>query len=77
MRGLSRLTLTAALIVLPALSRACRASDSAEQSSDIEAVSLKFSWQDGVQFLGFHVTQHHGYFAEEGVEATTITATSS
>ncbi len=78
MHRLTLPTLTAAtLIVLLTLSLACRASDSAKQPSELEAVSLKLSWYDNVQFLGFYVAQERGYYAEEGLEAEVIPVSSS
>lgn len=73
MRQLTRLALTAAaLMVLLTLAAACRASDSAKQPSELEAVSVKFSWHDNSQFLGFYVAQERGYYAEEGLVVTAI-----
>ncbi len=78
MRGLARLTvITAALIVLLTLSAACRATDSTRQPSELEAVTVKLSWHDGVQYLGFYVAQERGYYAEEGLEAEVVPASSS
>lgn len=74
---MTRLALTiVVLTLLPALLAAC-APDSAEQPSDLEAVSVKLSWHDGVQFLGLYVAQAHGYYAEEGLEVTAIPLSSS
>ncbi|MEE8353197.1 MAG: ABC transporter substrate-binding protein [Dehalococcoidales bacterium] len=78
MRGLTRLTvITAALIVLLTLSAACQATDATRQPSELEAVSVRFSWHDGAQFLGFYVAQERGYYAEEGLEVAAIAASSS
>ena len=77
MRRPIRLTLTAvSLTLLLTLPAAC-AADSAEQPSDLAAVSLKLSWHDGIQFLGFYIAQERGYYAEEGLEVTTITPANS
>ena len=73
MHRLTRLTVTtAALVVLLTVSVACRASDSAKQPSDLEAVTVKLSWHDNSQFLGFYVAQERGYYAEEGLVVTAI-----
>ena len=67
-----RLTLTAvSLTLLLTLPAAC-AGDSAGQPSDLEAVSVKFSWHDNSQFLGFYVAQERGYYAEEGLVVTAL-----
>ncbi len=77
MHRLTRLTLTAAaLIMLLTLSAACGANDSAGQYSQLEAVSLKLIWQDNSEFLGFYIAQERGYYAEEGLEVTTIALSS-
>ncbi len=78
MHGLTRLTVTAAaLIPLLTLSPACRAADPAGQPSELEAVSLKLSWHDNSQFLGFYIAQERSYYAEEGLEVTAIPLSSS
>lgn len=37
----------------------------------LEAVTLKLSWQDGVQFLGLYIAQERCYYADEGLNITT------
>ena len=42
------------------------------EQAPADTVTIKLNWKDSVQFLGFYVAQHQGFYAEENLDITLV-----
>lgn len=73
MRKFTLLVLILILVTILGMT-ACkgRSKESSQGKSTAAKLSFKLSWHHGVQFLGFYVSEHKGYYSDESIELTIL-----